>query len=82
MPTIAYIDGIRIEMRQKNKDHNPPHIHVFYGDFRASFEIKTCKLQKGLFPTIQTKIVVGFIEDHKKELLDMWNTQCFHKIGG
>lgn len=77
MPTVAIIDGIRIEMRPKGKEHNPPHIHAIYGDFRAMFEIKTGQHIWGLFPPKQTKIVSAYVASHSKELSSLWDTQIF-----
>ena len=80
MPTVAIIDGIRIEMRPKGKEHNPPHIHAVYGDFDATFDIKTGMILDELFPFKQAKIVCLFIIENSNDLLEMWNTQSFHKI--
>lgn len=81
MPTIAIIYGVRIEIKGRPKEHNPPHIHANYGNFYASFSIIDCELLIGRFPYKQAQIVSNFIKEHQEELLEMWNTQNFHKIG-
>lgn len=68
-------------MRWSKKEHNPPHIHAFYANFSASYEIKDYKIN-GLFPPKQARIVLKFIEEHREELLRMWDTQNIHKIRG
>ena len=35
MPTISMFYGIIIRMYYD--DHNPPHFHAFYGDYKAVF---------------------------------------------
>ena len=39
--------GIIIRMYYGPKEHNSPHIHVYYQDFRAVLEIETCNLTNG-----------------------------------
>ena len=38
-------------MYLKNKEHNPPHIHAFYGNEGASFYILNGELYEGSLPT-------------------------------
>lgn len=38
MPTISMFYGIVIRMYYD--DHNPPHFHAFYGDYKAIFNLK------------------------------------------
>ena len=46
MPTISTFYGIIIMMYLRDKEHNPPHIHAFYGDEVASFFIATGEYKK------------------------------------
>lgn len=39
MPTISMFFGIIIRMYYAPKEHNPPHIHVYYQDQTAVIEI-------------------------------------------
>ena len=39
MPELARFYGIRIQMRFR--DHNPPHFHAEYGEFKGVFDIRT-----------------------------------------
>ena len=81
MPIISSFYGINIKIYFMSKEHNPPHIHAYYGDCHAPFSIINCEILKGGFPYKQTQIVSNFIKEHQEELLEMWNTQNFHKIG-
>ncbi len=55
------------------KEHNPPHIHVYYQSSTAIIDIEDCKLIKGDLPVKQLRIVKAWIEIHKKELFANWN---------
>ena len=57
MPTISTFYGIYIMMYLKNKEHNPPHIHAFYGNEAATFYIKNGEIYEGSFPTRAKKMV-------------------------
>jgi hypothetical protein len=50
MPTISMFFGIIIRMYFAPKEHNPPHIHAYYQDYRATFLIDTGDLQNGEMP--------------------------------
>jgi len=48
MPEICRFLGIIITMYFD--EHNPPHFHVKYNDYRASMEIKTFNIITGQLP--------------------------------
>ena len=50
MPTISYFYGIIIMMRLKAKEHDPPHIHVIYGERSGIYAISNSKRIKGNLP--------------------------------
>ena len=82
VPTISVFYGISIMMFLKNKEHNPPHIHAFYGNEAATFLINTGELYEGTFPNRAKKLVKEFINKYQKELLEMWNTEKYIKLEG
>lgn len=47
MPTISVFYGIIIMMYLRDKEHNPPHIHAFYGNDAATFYISNGELFEG-----------------------------------
>ena len=53
MPTISTFYGIIIMMHLRDKEHNPPHLHAFYGDKAATFYISNGELFEGEFPIKQ-----------------------------
>ncbi len=78
MPEISRFLGIIITMYFC--DHNPPHFHVRYNEYRAKFEIKTLNIIDGSVPAKVRGLVEEWAELHQKELLDMWVNADYHKI--
>ena len=70
MPEVCSFYGIIISMYPG--DHNPPHFHVRYNEFRAIIEIED-KNVVGEMPNRALKIVFEWLDIHKKELMDNWN---------
>jgi len=78
MPEICRFLGIIITMYFD--EHNPPHFHVRYNEYRASFEIKTLNVISGEVPAKVRGLVEEWAEMHKEELLNIWESKDFHKI--
>lgn len=64
------------------KEHNPPHIHVIYGDETFSITIRELSIIDGEpHPSSRAlSMVKEWILIHQDELLDMWDTQELHSI--
>ena len=82
MPVLSRFYGIIIKMYFLSKEHNPPHIHVIYGDETFSISIKEMEIIDGeQYPTKRVLAMVKeWMELHQKELLKMWETQDIHEI--
>jgi predicted FMN-binding regulatory protein PaiB len=72
MPTISMFFGIIIRMYFAPKEHNPPHIHAYYQDYTATFDIENSELIQGNMPSKQIKLLVAWIEIHREELMANW----------
>ena len=72
MPTISMFFGIIIRMYYAPKEHNPPHIHVYYQECRAIIGIESCELIEGNIPAKQLRLAVAWIEIHRDDLLADW----------
>ena len=72
MPTISMFYGIIIRMYYAPKEHNPPHIHVYYQSFVSVIDIQTCEIMEGDLPSKQLRLVLAWIEIHKDELIADW----------
>ncbi len=82
MPTISMFYGIVIRM-YNNGEHNPPHFHAFYQDYKATFNMDG-ELTQGEMPLKQRKLIAAWAEIHKDELLANWdlaiNDEPLYKI--
>lgn len=70
MPTISRFYGIIIQMYYD--DHNPPHFHVIYNDFKGIISILDFSLLEGDLPPKALGLVVEWAKYHKDELLKEW----------
>ncbi|MDT3738292.1 MAG: DUF4160 domain-containing protein [Candidatus Kapabacteria bacterium] len=68
MPEISRFFGLIITMY--GEDHNPPHFHVQYNEFRAIIEIITGEILQGSLPSKQLKYIQVWADIHRNELLD------------
>ena len=73
MPTISMFFGIIIRMYLGKKEHNPPHFHAYYQDFKGIFNIETCEFIEGNIPVKQRKLIEAWAELHKEELFADWH---------
>ena len=78
MPEICRFLGIVISMYFN--EHNPPHFHVRYNDYRAVMDIRTLNVLDGMLPARVRAPVEEWAELHREELLEMWDSKAFHKI--
>ena len=69
MPTISMFFGIIIRMYFD--DHNPPHFHAFYQEYRAVFSLGG-QMISGDMPEKQSKIIEVWAMLHKDELDADW----------
>ena len=72
MPTISMFFGIIVRMYCGKAEHNPPHIHVYYQNFRAIFDIQTGEIVDGKLPPRKVRLVAAWIELHREELIANW----------
>ena len=70
MPEISRFYGLIILMNFM--DHNPPHFHVWYGDFKAMITISD-GIVKGEMPQRALKMIFDWLEIHREELLLDWS---------
>ena len=82
MPALSRFFGIIIKMYYIQKEHNPPHIHVIYGEETFSIAIKDGTILDGeMHPSPRALAMVKeWMDLHKEELLKMWETQEFREI--
>ena len=54
-----------------NGDHNPPHFHVRYNEYRATINIQTGKVD-GKLPRRVLNMVYEWLDLHQEELMNNW----------
>jgi hypothetical protein len=74
MPTISMFYGIIIRMYCGNAEHNPPHFHVRYEEYRALVGIEPLELRDGRLPPRVLGLVIEWGEMHQAELMENWTT--------
>ena len=80
MPEICHFYGIIIKMFFKPKEHEPAHIHAIYGEYVGVFDIETLEMTLGDLPNKAQNMVKEWLESHRSELRDMWDTQIITKL--
>lgn len=72
MPTISMFYGIIIRMYFAPDEHNPPHFHVYYNEFKATIQLDTLEIMQGSLPRKQLRLVQAWAELHLDELKANW----------
>ena len=75
MPVISRFCGMIVKMYFLASEHNPPHIHVVYGESLGVIDIRTGSMLVGDLPNKALSIVKEWVGIHREELLKMWETQ-------
>lgn len=82
MPEISRFLGIVIYMYFN--EHNPPHFHAEYNEFKVAILIETLGIMEGKMPSKVLSLVIEWAQEHQQELLDDWKsikaTGQYHKI--
>lgn len=80
MPVIARFYGMVIKMYFLGSEHNPPHIHVVYGEYLGVIDITTLTMLEGDLPHKALSMVQEWAAQHQAALLAMWDTQEFKTL--
>ena len=80
MPAISRFYGLIIKMYFRQSEHNPPHIHAIYGECIGAIDIRTGELIEGDLPRRALKMTQEWTQEHKDELMEIWNTQEFKEL--
>lgn len=70
MPEISRFFGIIIAMF--HNEHNPPHFHARYGDYKVAIRIEDFAVLEGHLPPRALGLVMEWAEIHKDELSRNW----------
>jgi hypothetical protein len=70
MPEISRFLGIIIAMFYN--EHNPPHFHARYGEYRIEIAIQTLSVLAGKLPPRAMGLVMEWASRHQDELMADW----------
>jgi hypothetical protein len=70
MPTIAIVDGVKIQMFYD--DHTPPHFHGVIGGREVLIAIRSLDVIRGSLPTAKQRHVLAWAREHQGELALNW----------
>ena len=80
MPVIARFYGMIVKMYFLGKEHNPPHVHVLYGECMGVIDIQTAEMLEGDLPSKALSMASEWVSLHQEELLEICETQNFKKL--
>jgi hypothetical protein len=78
MPEICRFLGIVISMYFN--EHNPPHFHIRYNEYRAVNNIRTLNIMDGHLLARVRGLVEEWAELNQQELISMWESKDFHQL--
>jgi len=53
-------------------EHNPPHFHAKYGEYKAEIDIQTLRIINGELPKRAKSLVLEWADEHRDELMNNW----------
>lgn len=80
MPVISRFFGMVVKMYLLGSEHNPPHIHVLYGEHSSVLDLNTLSVIEGDLPPKALSLALEWTRLYQRELLDIWQTQVFRKL--
>ena len=79
MPELSRFAGMVIYLLFNDVgQHNKPHVHVYYGEYKATVAVDG-ELLAGSLPRKQLKIVTGWLAFHEEEVYKAWNLAVQNK---
>ena len=80
LPVLSRFYGIIIRMYFLQKEHNPPHIHAIYHEDVAAIDFMNGEIIEGYLPPKALNMVREWIEIHREDLKNIWETQEFKQL--
>ncbi len=71
MPEISRFLGIIIAMYYR--EHNPPHFHVRYNEYKATISIKNLSILDGKLPPKVLGLVIEWASINQDALIEDWH---------
>ena len=74
MPTVAVIDGVKIQFFPD--EHPPPHFHAKFAEFTAQIGIDPVVILKGALPANKRQDVLDWANARRSLLREAWTTMA------
>jgi hypothetical protein len=71
MPTIAVVDGVKIQMFYD--DHAAPHFHAIIGGHEVLIVIDSVDILRGSLPPVKLRLVQAWAREHQDALALNWD---------
>lgn len=55
-------------------EHNPPHFHAEYNEFKVAISIEKLGIMEGKLLARVLSLVIEWAQEHQQELLSDWNS--------
>jgi hypothetical protein len=69
-----------LKMFFRKSEHNPPHIHVIYGEYDGLIDIQTCEMFEGDLPERALALAKEWVMKYQTDLLQIWESQEFRML--
>jgi len=76
MPIIATFLGLVI--RLYHDDHDPPHVHVQYGEFQAVVQISNSRILAGRLPPRVKRLLGEWMKANREAINNSWEIARRH----
>ena len=70
MPTVATVDGVKIQFYPD--DHPPPHFHAEFAEYRATIDIASLTVARGVLPIAKRRAVIEWASSRQDVLTEMF----------
>ena len=70
MPTVAIVDGVKIQFYAD--EHPPPHFHAVFAEFVAQIRIDPPTVLRGSLPQGKLKTVMTWTGSNRDALMRAW----------
>jgi len=72
MPTLAIVDGVKIQLYFD--EHAPPHFHAVFAEFVVQIQIDPLQVLRGSLPPAKLQVVLAWAEKNNDKLMSAWTT--------
>ena len=80
MPTLAIVEGVRLVLYPR--DHEPPHVHAFFGEHEVVIDINSGVVLQGILPKPKLRAITDWLAANRGRVSYMWKQTRAGPFGG